>query len=100
MREPKIKNKYHLKPADISRLVVNDRSKIKEPLFWRNDVINAWCISKSIGTDADRILYGLEFMISRIITTKYIIIALVGAAWVDIILKSFSIIKKLKQKKT
>ena len=54
MREPKIKNKYHLKPADINKLVVNDRSKIKEPLFWRNDVINAWCISKSIGTDADR----------------------------------------------
>lgn len=54
MREPKIKNKYHLKPTDINELVVNDRSKIKEPLFWRNDVINAWCISKSIGTDSDR----------------------------------------------
>lgn len=54
MREPKIKNKYHLKPSDINKLVVNDCSKIKEPLFWRNDVINAWCISKSIGTDADR----------------------------------------------
>lgn len=54
MRKPKVENKYNLKPSDINKLVVNDRSKIKEPLFWRNDVINAWCISKSIGTDADR----------------------------------------------
>ena len=54
MRKPKVENKYNLKPSDIKKLIVNDRSKIKEPLFWRNDVINAWCISKSIGTDADR----------------------------------------------
>lgn len=52
MRKPKVENKYNLKPSDINKLIVNDRSKIKEPLFWRNDVINAWCISKSIGTDA------------------------------------------------
>lgn len=54
MRKPKVENKYNLKPSDINKLIVNDRSKIKEPLFWRNDVINAWRISKSIGTDADR----------------------------------------------
>lgn len=54
MRKPKVENKYNLKPSDINKLIVNDRSKIKEPLFWRNDVIKAWCISKSIGTDADR----------------------------------------------
>lgn len=54
MREPKIENKYNLKPSDVGRMVVVDRSKLKEPLFWRNDVINAWCISKSIGTDWER----------------------------------------------
>lgn len=54
MRKPKVENKYNLKPSDINKLIVKDRSKIKEPLFWRNNVINAWCISKSIGTDADR----------------------------------------------
>ena len=54
MRKPKVKNKYYLKVSDIKRMKVADESKIKEPLFWRNNVINAWCISKSIGTDADR----------------------------------------------
>ena len=54
MRQPKIKNKYNLKPKDISNLVILDRSKICEPLFWRNNVIKAWCISGSIGSDLDR----------------------------------------------
>lgn len=54
MRKPKIENRYNLKPADIKNLIVKDQSKIKEPLFWRNNVINAWCINRSIGTDADR----------------------------------------------
>lgn len=54
MRNPKIENKYNLKVADIKRMEVADESKLCEPLFWRNNVINAWCISRSIGTDADR----------------------------------------------
>lgn len=54
MRQPKVENKYNLKPRDIPNLIILDRSKIKSPLFWRNNVINAWCISGSIGTDADR----------------------------------------------
>ena len=54
MRKPRVRNKYNLKPADIKTLVVNDRSKIKEPLFWRNDVIKAWCISENIGTEIDK----------------------------------------------
>lgn len=54
MRNPKIENKYNLKVADIKRMEVADESKLCEPLFWRNDVINAWCISRSIGTDADK----------------------------------------------
>lgn len=31
-----------------------DESKLCEPLFWRNNSINAWCITRSIGTKADR----------------------------------------------
>lgn len=53
MRKPKVENKYNLKPGDIPNLVILDRSKIRSPLFWRNDVINAWCISGSVGSDAD-----------------------------------------------
>jgi len=59
MREPKVKNKYNLKPNDITKLIVLDRTQIKEPLFWRNSVIDAWCISKGIGTPAD-LKYGTE----------------------------------------
>lgn len=33
MRKPKVENKYNLKPSDINKLIVKDRSKIKEPLF-------------------------------------------------------------------
>src|SRR5690606_24824615 len=47
MRKPKVKNKYKLKFSDISKLKVNDRSKISEPLFWRNNTINAWCITEN-----------------------------------------------------
>lgn len=54
MRQPKVENKYNLKPSDIPNLIILDRSRICKPLFWRNNVINAWCISGSVGTDADR----------------------------------------------
>lgn len=53
MRQPKVENKYNLKPRDIPNLVILDRSKIKSPLFWRNNVINAWCISGSVGSSSD-----------------------------------------------
>ena len=45
MRKPKVPNKYDLTPAMIRKLKY-DRSKIGEPVFWRNDVIDAWCISR------------------------------------------------------
>lgn len=46
MRKPKVKNKYNLTYADLNRLKVLNRDKICEPLFWRNNVIDAWCIVK------------------------------------------------------
>lgn len=57
MRKPKVENKYNLTMKKINKLSVGDESKIKEPLFSRNNVINAWCISKFIGTDQD-VKYG------------------------------------------
>lgn len=45
MRKPKVKNKYNLTFQQIKKLKIGDRSKIHAPLFWRNNAINAWCIS-------------------------------------------------------
>lgn len=41
MRKPKVENKYNLTMKKIKKLKVGDEFKIKEPLFWRNNVINA-----------------------------------------------------------
>lgn len=54
MRDPKVPNKYGLTWKTIKKLEVGDESKICESLFWRNNVVNAWCISRSIGTNVDR----------------------------------------------
>lgn len=59
MRKPKVENRYNLTMKKIRKLKVGDESQIKEPLFWRNNVINAWCISKLIGTDDD-VKYGTD----------------------------------------
>ena len=54
MRIPKVKNKYNLTMSKIRRLKIADRSKVCEPIFWRNDVIGAWCICGTSGNDMDR----------------------------------------------
>ena len=41
MREAKVLNKYNLTLKTARKLEVGDESKICEPLFWRNNVINA-----------------------------------------------------------
>lgn len=46
MRKPTVKNKYNLTISKAKKLHIKDRSKIKSPMFWRNDVISAWCILK------------------------------------------------------
>lgn len=48
MRKPKVENKYNLNMKKIKELGVN-REKVGEPYFWRNNVINAWCISRGVG---------------------------------------------------
>lgn len=52
-RKPEVSNKYELTIKDIKKLKVGNRSLLCEPLFWRNNAINAWCISGSSGTRAD-----------------------------------------------
>ena len=43
---PKVENRYNLTYSDIQRLKVRNRELIKEPLFYWNDQISAWCISE------------------------------------------------------
>ena len=45
MREPQVKNKYNLKPKDIEKAIVLDYNRIHHPPFWRNDSVQAWCLS-------------------------------------------------------
>ena len=49
MRKPRVKNNYNLDMKKVKKLRVGDRTKIGQPLFWRNNVIDAWCI---LGTTA------------------------------------------------
>lgn len=58
MRKPKVKNKYNLTMADIKKLEIGDRSKIEKPLFWRNDVISAWCVSETTVKSKNDNIYG------------------------------------------
>ena len=52
-RKPTVVNKYKLNIAKIKKLKIGNRELLCEPLFWRNNVINAWCISGSAGSNAD-----------------------------------------------
>lgn len=54
MRKPMVKNKYNLTIKQLKKYKVADRIQVKLPFFWRNNVIQAWCISGSAGTDKDR----------------------------------------------
>ena len=53
MRKPKVDNKYNLTMTKIRKLKIADRSQIGKPLFWRNDVIGAWCIVGAAGSYMD-----------------------------------------------
>lgn len=53
MRTPTVENKYNLTMAKIRKLKIADRSKVGKSLFWRNDVIGAWCIVGAAGSEMD-----------------------------------------------
>lgn len=54
MRKPQVVNRYNLTIPKIRKLKVTDRDKIHPPLFWRNPLIKAWCVSGHAGTEKDR----------------------------------------------
>lgn len=49
MRKPRVENKYNLKPKDIEKATIIDYDKLTQEPFWRNNVINAWCLSGGSG---------------------------------------------------
>lgn len=52
IKNPRVPNKYNLTVEKVKNLKINDSTKICTPLFWRNDVINAWCISYESDQDS------------------------------------------------
>lgn len=57
MRKTRVENKYNLTPNSVMRLKVN-REKVNESFFWRNNLINAWCISGNTAKEADEHKFG------------------------------------------
>lgn len=49
MRKPRVENKYNLKPHDICIAKVLNRERLREKPFWRNNVIDAYCLSGGSG---------------------------------------------------
>ena len=47
MRKPRVENKYNLKPKDIQKAIVLDFERLHSTPFWRNNVVNAWCLSET-----------------------------------------------------
>lgn len=47
MRKPRVENKYNLKPKDIQKATVLDYERLHQEPFWRNDVVQAWCLSET-----------------------------------------------------
>lgn len=45
MINPRVKNKYNIKPKDIEKMIVLDKDRLRKKPFWRNNVISAWCLS-------------------------------------------------------
>jgi hypothetical protein len=51
LRDPAVKNKYRLNTRILRKLQVGDRAKVCAPAFWRNEQIQAWCVSRAVGDD-------------------------------------------------
>lgn len=49
MRKPKVENKYNIKPGDIEKAVILDYDRLHQSPFWRNNVVQAWCLSDGSG---------------------------------------------------
>ena len=49
MRRPRVENKYNIKPKDIENAVILNYDRLFQPPFWRNDAVQAWCLSGGSG---------------------------------------------------
>lgn len=49
IRKPKVVNKYNLKPKDIQKAIILDYDRLHKPPFWRNNVVQAWCLLDGAG---------------------------------------------------
>lgn len=49
IRKPRIVNKYNLKPKDIQKSIILDYDRLHKYPFWRNNVVQAWCLSGGSG---------------------------------------------------
>lgn len=58
MRKPKVENKYNLKPKDIQHAKILDYNRLHKPPFWRNNVVQAWCLSDNTCRNAKDREYG------------------------------------------
>lgn len=52
MLKPKVPNKYNLKPRDICRAIILKPEALQKQPFWRNDIIDAWCLSETTAKNA------------------------------------------------
>lgn len=50
MRKPRVDNKYNLKPNDIEKAKILDYERLHKRPFWRNNVVQAWCLSGGSGS--------------------------------------------------
>jgi len=66
IRKPKVENKYNLKPSDINKLIVLDRTELDEA-FFRNDNREAFYMIKDVGESFIDFLFGRETRVSIII---------------------------------
>ena len=49
MRKPKVENKYNIKPKDIEKAVILKPERLCKIPFWRNNLVQAWCLSGGSG---------------------------------------------------
>lgn len=49
IRKPRVENKYNLKLKDLENAVILDYDRLHQSPFWRNDVIQAWCLTGGSG---------------------------------------------------
>lgn len=63
MRRTKVRNKYKLTPADISRLRIVNYSKIAYPPFIKDDALNSWYVFGGVGQykDGYEATYRIDF---------------------------------------